>query len=86
VGWEHSKRTDALRTYLTVIEDAFGSEIDYAQLHKVYRAPADNETRYSPAKVISSSMKAVSAKRAFYRARDKYRKVLEHVYEKRIRV
>jgi hypothetical protein len=26
------------------------------------------------------------AKRAFYRARDKYHKVLEHVYEKRIRV
>lgn len=26
------------------------------------------------------------AKRAFYRARDKYRIVLEHVYEKRIRV
>jgi IS1 family transposase len=52
--------TDALRTYLNVIEDAFGSEIDYAQLHKVYRAPAENETRYSPAKVISSSMKAVS--------------------------
>jgi len=25
------------------------------------------------------------AKRAFYRARDKYRKVLEHVYEKRAR-
>jgi len=52
--------TDALRTYLTVIEDAFGSEIDYAQLHKVYRAPMENETRYSPAKVISSTMKAVS--------------------------
>ena len=52
--------TDAFRVYLNVIEDAFGSEIDYAQLHKVYRAPAENETRYSPAKVISSSMKAVS--------------------------
>jgi IS1 family transposase len=52
--------TDAFRTYLNVIEDAFGSEIDYAQLHKVYRAVAENETRYSPAKVISSSMKAVS--------------------------
>jgi IS1 family transposase len=52
--------TDAFRTYLNVIEDAFGSEIDYAQLHKVYRAPLENETRYSPAKVISSSMKAVS--------------------------
>jgi hypothetical protein len=28
--------TDALRTYLNVIEDAFGSEIDYAQLHIDY--------------------------------------------------
>jgi hypothetical protein len=26
------------------------------------------------------------SKRAFYRARDKYRKVLEHVYERRVRV
>ena len=42
--------TDALKTYLNVIEDAFGSECDYAQLHKVYGAPNEgNETRYSPA-------------------------------------
>ena len=52
--------TDALRTYLNVIEDAFGSEVDYAQLHKVYRAPLENETRYSPAKCIGRDMKAVS--------------------------
>src|ERR1700722_11358033 len=52
--------TDALRTYLNVIEGAFGSEVDYAQLHKVYRAPMDNETRYSPAKCIGCDMKAVS--------------------------
>jgi hypothetical protein len=45
--------TDALRTYLNVIEDAFGSEVDFAQLHKVYRSPMENETRYSPAKCLA---------------------------------
>jgi len=52
--------TDALRTYVNVIEDAFGSEGDYAQLHKVYRAPLENDTRYSPAKCIGCSTKDVS--------------------------
>ena len=52
--------TDALRTYVNAIEDAFGSEVDYAQLHKVYRAPLENEIRYSPAKCIGCDMKAVS--------------------------
>ncbi len=52
--------TDALRTYVNVIEDAFGTGVDYAQLHKVYRAPFENETRYSPAKCIGCNMKAVS--------------------------
>src|SRR5216684_2608812 len=52
--------TDALRTYVNVIEDAFGSEVDFAQLHKVYRAPMENESRYSPAKCIGCSTKDVS--------------------------
>jgi IS1 family transposase len=52
--------TDQLRTYLNVIEDAFGSEVDYAMLHKIYRASLENETRYSPAKCIGCDMKAVS--------------------------
>jgi IS1 family transposase len=52
--------TDALRTYVNVIEDAFGTEADYAQLHKVYRAPMENETRYSPARCIGCSTKDVS--------------------------
>jgi IS1 family transposase len=47
--------TDALKTYVNVIEDAFGSEVDFAHLHKVYRAPMENETRYSPAKCIDRS-------------------------------
>jgi IS1 family transposase len=52
--------TDALRTYLNVIEDAFGSECDYSQLHKIYRLPGENEARYSPGKCIGCEMKAVS--------------------------
>src|SRR5258708_10841893 len=52
--------TDALRTYVNVIEDAFGSEVDFAQLHKVYRSPMENETRHSPAKCIGCSTKDVS--------------------------
>jgi hypothetical protein len=42
-----------------VIEDAFGSEVDFAQLHKIYRAPQENETRYSPARCIGCSSKDV---------------------------
>jgi hypothetical protein len=44
--------TDALKTYVNVIEDAFGGQADYAQLHKIYGAPDENETRYSPASKI----------------------------------
>jgi IS1 family transposase len=54
--------TDALRTYVNVIEDAFGADVDFAQLHKVYRAPQENETRYSPAKCIGCSSKDVIGK------------------------
>jgi IS1 family transposase len=52
--------TDALSTYVDAIEDAFGSEADYAQLHKVYAASGEPETRYSPAKCIGADMKTVS--------------------------
>ncbi|MGA9706331.1 MAG: hypothetical protein WBQ87_01475, partial [Candidatus Sulfotelmatobacter sp.] len=30
--------TDALKTYVNVIENAFGGQADYAMLHKVYSA------------------------------------------------
>ncbi len=43
--------TDSHRAYLQAVDDAFGSEIDYAMLHKLYDAePTGAETRYSPAK------------------------------------
>jgi len=46
--------TDGLRLYLTAVEDAFGSEIDYAMLVKIYGRSAEPETRYSPAKIIGA--------------------------------
>ena len=41
--------SDGLRLYVDAVEDAFGSEIDYSQLIKLYGAPQEPETRYSPA-------------------------------------
>src|SRR5438093_7893844 len=44
--------TDGHKMYLSAVEDAFGGDIDYAMLHKIYRSASDSETRYSPAKCI----------------------------------
>lgn len=44
--------TDGHKMYLAAVEDTFGGDIDYARLHKVYRAHGENDTRYSPAKCI----------------------------------
>ena len=52
--------TDGNRVYLDAVENAFGADIDYAMLQKIYGAPADNETRYSPATCIGCDMKVVS--------------------------
>jgi IS1 family transposase len=51
--------TDAHRPYLQAIEDAFGMEVDYAQLHKIFGAPTPDESRYSPATCIGCDMKTV---------------------------
>lgn len=52
--------TDAHRPYLRAVESAFGADIDYAMLHKIYGAPTDEEVRrYSPAKCIGSDMKTI---------------------------
>ena len=41
--------TDGHKPYLEAVESAFGVEIDYAQLIKIYGADRENEARYSPA-------------------------------------
>jgi IS1 family transposase len=53
--------TDGHKAYLEAVEDAFGADIDYAQLQKIYGAPTDAEMRrYSPAKCIGADQKVVS--------------------------
>jgi IS1 family transposase len=52
--------TDGHKAYLEAVETAFGAECDYAMLQKIYGAPAENDTRYSPATCIGCDMKVVS--------------------------
>jgi len=40
--------TDGHRVYAEAVEQAFGSEIDYAMLVKIYGVSNDGESRYSP--------------------------------------
>jgi IS1 family transposase len=48
--------TDGHRVYLNAVESAFGSQIDYAMLVKVYGSDPESETRYSPAECISTEV------------------------------
>jgi IS1 family transposase len=52
--------TDGYKAYLEAVENAFGADIDYAQLQKIYGASTEHETRYSPAKCIGCDRKVVS--------------------------
>jgi len=52
--------TDGHKAYLDAVEDAFGFDVDFATLQKIYGAPTQEEQRrYSPAKCIGCDMKAV---------------------------
>jgi IS1 family transposase len=45
--------TDGLKAYAIAVEGAFGMDVDYAMLIKLYGAPSDRpDTRYSPAQCI----------------------------------
>lgn len=46
--------TDGLRAYLEAVEGAFGADVDYAQLVKLYGEAREAEKRYSPAQCIGS--------------------------------
>ena len=55
--------TDGLRTYVEAVEDAFGSDIDYAQLVKIYgAAPEGSEVRYSPAQCMGARKAIISGR------------------------
>jgi len=53
--------TDGHRAYFDAVEGAFGMDVDYAMLQKIYGAPSENEVRrYSPARCTGPDMKVVS--------------------------
>jgi IS1 family transposase len=53
--------TDGHKPYLTAVESAFGSEIDYAQIIKVYGLTSKKDVgRYSPAECIGCEKKWVA--------------------------
>ena len=52
--------TDGLRAYPEALENAFGADVDYAQIVKVYGSEEINNRRYSPSGVISSEKKIFS--------------------------
>lgn len=53
--------TDGLNVYLNAVEGAFGADVDYAMLVKIYES-SQEETRYSPAVCTSCERKAISGK------------------------
>lgn len=54
--------TDGHVAYLSAVENAFGNDIDYAMLIKVYGAARETEARYSPAECIGCQKKEITGK------------------------
>jgi len=48
--------TDGFTPYRSVMATTLDDRVDFAQLIKVYRAPAEGEARYSPAEVVSTEV------------------------------
>ena len=51
--------TDGHKPYLRAVEGAFGCDVDYAMLIKIYGNSVEGEKRYSPAQCIGCESKAV---------------------------
>lgn len=53
--------TDGHKPYLEAVEDAFGRNVDYAMLVKLYGAPAgaENDRRYSPAECTGADKRVI---------------------------
>jgi IS1 family transposase len=54
--------TDGHRAYLEPVEGAFGIDVDFATLQKIYGASDEPEKRYSPATCIDCEIKVVTGK------------------------
>ena len=54
--------TDGNKTYLEAVEEAFGPDIDYAMLKKIYGTSEIDEKRYSPANCIGTETVVIKGK------------------------
>ncbi len=52
--------SDGHRSYVYAVDDAFGDDIDYAMLQKIYGAEPHGEKRYSPAKCIGAKKREIT--------------------------
>jgi len=52
--------SDGLRMYVRAVDKAFGSDVDYAMLVKVYGAPEEPEKRYSPSVCLGCTSHVVT--------------------------
>lgn len=54
--------TDGHKMYLEAVEKAFGSEIDYGMLVKLYGQDSEGERRYSPPRCIGANKEIIQGK------------------------
>jgi len=52
--------TDGFKTYLNAVDAAFGTDIDYPMLVKLYGESGEGQKRYSPAECIGCRKEVVS--------------------------
>jgi len=52
--------TDGHKVYLNAVENAFGTDVDYAMLVKLYGQEPEGEKRYSPAKCLGAEKIPIS--------------------------
>jgi hypothetical protein len=46
--------SDGFRPYYNAVEDAFGTDVDYAMLVKIYGDTEERDTRYSPGEIVNA--------------------------------
>ena len=51
--------TDGHRAYLEAVEEAFGADVDYAQLVKIYGEAPEPKGRYSPPAILAAERKRI---------------------------
>jgi len=52
--------TDGLKLYVNAIEGAFGADVDYAQLIKVFGEAPEGQRRYSPPQIIGEERNVIT--------------------------